>query len=179
MRRHYCLAVVLIYACGAVSCSTPGPGRDRLQLTAFINDERPEYLIVDITNRGRKQTTVLTKGYATASISLGYNGRKAPNFHVIFEIWEISWPDAQGRRQSRTRIPSLSDIGPVTLRQGETAQMTLNLDEDHQKYLADIDANVHLTYEIRERIAKRFGLWEGTIKLKTTVAELRQKTANK
>lgn len=178
MMKPLHFAAMLICACAAVSCSTPtGASPSSLELKAFVNGEQPERLVINIINRGRQQVTVLTKGYSLASVTM--NGRKSPYFHLVFEIWKFEWPDAQGKKQRQTIVPSLPELSPVTLRQDETAQMTVALDEAYQQSLARPDAKVSVIYEIREDIAERFALWQGKIELKTTVGELRQHTANK
>ena len=79
-------------------------------------------------------------------------------------------------------IPSLSKLAPVTLHTNETATLNIEMDEKYKKSIRDPDTIVRIEYSIHPDIAKRFGLWEGTVILKETAGKLLQldiKKANK
>lgn len=150
---------------------------DGLQMEAFLADVTPARIIINITNHGEKEVTVLTRGYGFGSAS--FRGRLLLDFSLMFDFLKWEWQDKNGNKHQQTYIPSLSDLSPVTLRKNETAQINVMLKEEYKEALARPENKVFISYEIRKEVAERFGLWKGRLELDTTVGKLRQETANK
>ena len=150
------------------SLRVPAAGTNKMEIDAFINTNGEPYLVMRITNRGSEPQTVLTENYSESGIE--FNGRMSPMFDVSFSM---------GATGSKTNlwnpVPSLPKLAPVTLFKDETATLVKKLDARFMDAIRNPDTMVRLRYSIRPSIAKRFGLWEGTIEAKETARAMMSK----
>ena len=89
-----------------------------LELDPFITTTAAgeAYLHVRITNRGESEQTVLTENFTMSSLGGYVNRQRIPAVNLRFDIITMGTETDPGLKF----VPSLSKLGPVTLRKGET-----------------------------------------------------------
>jgi len=139
--------------------------KDQLELYAFITvGDNQVTLNLRITNRGQTPRTVPTGKPALQSSNF-------PTVMLRFEILTVESPGEKWRF-----IPSVTDLAPVTLQKDETATMSIAL--NGKEWIAARETGkqtITLTYIVGAEIAKRFGLWEGSLELRDSLDSLRTK----
>lgn len=162
-----------LLAPSVLSAETPG-----LELSAFVTvgASGEGRLVLHITNRGEDEQTVLTENPTMTSFggwaTTGSSRVTIPSVLLSFRIVTVGTRDEPQRRKY---IPSLPKLGPVTLRKGETATTGLKLNAELMEVMNGPDRVIPIRYSIGEELAKRFGLWHGTLELEATVDSLMQR----
>lgn len=133
----------------------PGKQSD-LELFAFITTvEKETYLNIRITNRGTREHAVPTGKPALSSTSF-------PNILIRYDILTMGPKEDPEKWKF---IPSLVDLAPVTIRKGETATLTHRLMGDAWRAPGHLEKQiVNIEYVVSEKLAKRFSLWQGSLK---------------
>jgi hypothetical protein len=161
------LVSLCIFSRLRVSAEEP-PNKSDLELYAFLTRfEDKLFLNLRITNLASTPKTVLTKQPSLVGGGGPKGGARAPYIGISYWIFGTSSP---GDRTWKF-IPSLPDLGPVTLLKDETASMTIPLEPELAATLKDPDVIFSIDYVIREDIA----VWHGKLSLKESVASLLRK----
>jgi hypothetical protein len=137
-----------------------------LKLYPFISTDNAgeAYLNLWITNHGESEQTVLTENFTASSLGGSVSGQRLLNVRLCFDI---SNRGTKTDPEQWTVVPSLSKLGAVTLRKGETATSGIKLDREFVEAIQkQPDIVVTIRYIIGERIAQRYALWHGTIEFK-------------
>jgi hypothetical protein len=148
-----------------------------LEADAFIisGNSNNSTLVLQITNRSETPKTIPTEHYMRGgggmTTGIGYRITHLSLF------WEILIIGTAEQPEELILIPSLSKLAPVTLRKGETAQISMPLDGATVQELKKEDEQpISIQYRIGKKISERFGLWQGTLEIKKSY---RSMTANK
>ena len=164
------LGLVVALVCADRLAAVEPPTKPEIEVYAALASEGEQfYLTLRLTNRTATPRTVLTK--QPNLLGMGTKGRRAPIVEISYRILETSDPVTG----SWKFIPSLPDLGPVTLMKDETASMHLPLDLELSKALREPNAEFSIKYEIHKDIAERFGLWQGRLEHKESVASLQKR----
>jgi hypothetical protein len=168
--RTLLLGLMVAISCTAGLAAVEPSAKPELEVYAALASEGEQYyLTLRLTNRTATPRTVLTK--QPSLLSMSANGRRAPIVDISHRILETSDPVTGSWRF----IPSLPDLGPVTLMKDDTASILLPLDLELSKALREPNAELSIKYEIHKDIAERFGLWQGKLEHKESVASLQKR----
>jgi hypothetical protein len=146
----------------------------RLELYAFIstNNLGEGHLNLRITNRGEKDQTVLTENFG-----IGFTSTLGSPFRTFDLRFDILTMGTKEKPNEWIFVSSLPKLAPVTLHKGETA--TLSGIALEKKLVAAMretpDVVIPIGYTITEKIARRYGLWHGTLEVKETARSLLSK----
>jgi hypothetical protein len=137
-----------------------------LEPDAFIisDNSNNSALVLKITNHSETPQTIPTEHYMWGAMrAITGSGDILIEIHLSCEIFTIG---IAGESEEPIQIPSLSKLAPVTLRKGETAQISKSLDHETVQELKKNDEYpVLIRYSVGKKIAERFGFWQGTLKI--------------
>lgn len=172
------LSIIFLFLASVIAQGYSESGSD-LKLFASISDAGTNgWLHMRITNCGDKEQTILTDNFTIWSLGgssiRGTGIYRKPEVWVRFEILTMGTLD---NPEEWKFIPSLPKLGPVTLRNGESAEIkSLELDPDFMEVIRnDPERLIPISYTIEDDIAERFGLWHGTLVIKESAKSLLNK----
>jgi hypothetical protein len=144
-----------------------------LEADAFIVADKPngDTLVLRITNRGETPQTIVTEHYSPGIA--GMTGYGIIEISLSYENLNLG---IAGQQEKLNTIRSLSKLAPITLRKGETVQISMPLDGSTVQELKKQDERpMAIRYCIGKQFSERFGLWHGTLEIKKSYRSMTSK----
>ncbi len=140
--------------------ANPQESNPTLEAHVFFNPSTPEgpklMVVLIFINTTDESITVLTK----SGTSIYAPDAKGPKVLLGFT--------KSKKRFGHELLPSISALEPVTLRPGEATELTAEVSSKYLESLKDGD-EIRVEYDILDKWAERFNLWDADNETITTV----------